>query len=801
MKNLVFVIYFFSVCFSLFATNDKTENNKPEGAILYEKVYVHVDREIYSPGDNLWYKSYLVSGINNKLIPGYKNIYIQLLSDTGKILINRLLLSVDGVANGDIYIPDDIKEGNYKIRAYTKYLENFGDESYFYKNIKIESSENSVETYLDSPEKSPIEKFEISFLPEGGSFILNAINHVAFKAINEKGEGVKVNGKIVDESGLEIVPFQSKYKGMGKFIIMPQEGKKYFAQIDEHPDLNIELPEARPNGVSLHYKPDGNYLQFTITRNLKIQGTQKYLLQATHKGIELFNSEIEMNDFQHGQRLFKGLFPLGISKIKVIGNNNQTLAERLVFVKNKNEKPLQLNLNKTDFKKREKVEIDLSSLLPENDTLTSTLSVAVVHEHYLNSKGNTQNMESFLLIDSELKGSLETPASLFYDEENIASEEKLDLVMMINGWRSYYWDNLGDKVRGRLPGWADIGLTLKGKVVSLWGEKPVDNGTVVLGPFSRNFLFEEDTTDYMGRFTFDRLYLKDSAKIMINSKTRRGLRRTIPSLEPQNIFNSLVNKNAIRNICPDVSIHPNFYRDDYSRRLAEQEFQLISGTILLKDVDISAPRLLHGDGHYRLYGEPDISLKITDEDHTFNSVQEFLEGKVAGVFVFGDQIQIRGSSKAPLLVVDGLETTWDRLIDIPMGDIDKIEILKSGFSQAVYGSRGGDGVISVLTNMGKGDWEYEFVRAVRGRITPRVRGFQQPREFYSPSYTVENINDPKPDYRPTLYWNPNVKIENRKGKIEFFTGDNFARYKIIVEGLSKNGKICTAQGLLSVSMQ
>ena len=508
-----------------------------------------------------------------------------------------------------------------------------------------------------------------------------------------------------------------------------------------------------------------------------------------------------MKEFQHGQRLFKGLFPLGISKVSIYDSNNNILAERLVFVKNEEQKSIQISLNKKEYKKREKVEIDLSSILPDMDKVASNLSVAVVHEDYFNSSGNTQNMESFLLLDSELKGTLETPASLFINDDNISANEKLDLVMMVNGWRKYYWDDLKDKVRQKLPGWADIGLTLKGDVKSLWGEKPVDGGKVVLGPFSRNFLFEEDITDYMGRFKFDRLYLKDSALIMINSETRRGLRRTIPSLNPQNIFNSLVNTSAIRNICPKVDIPLKFYRDNYYRLLAEKEYELITGSILLKGVDITAKKLVIGDGHYRLYGEPDVSIKITDDDWDYYDVLDFLQAKsIPGVMVSGEEVRIRMAKRQPLLVIDGLETSWDRLKDVPMGDIDKIEILKDGFSTVVYGSRGGDGVISVLTHMGKGDWEHEFKRIVRGRITPRVRGFHQAREFYSPTYTMETKNNPKPDYRPTLYWNPNVKLKDKTAKIDFYTSDNLARYKIFIEGISNNGKICLGSGMLSVSI-
>lgn len=131
-----------------------------------------------------------------------------------------------------------------------------------------------------------------------------------------------------------------------------------------------------------------------------------------------------------------------------------------------------------------------------------------------------------------------------------------------------------------------------------------------------------------------------------------------------------------------------------------------------------------------------MSLQLTDDDYYNSGVFAYLEGRVAGVIVMGEEIKIRNAQIQPLLVIYGLETDWDRLRNIPTGYIDKIEILKSGFSQAVYGSRGSNGVISILTHMGKGDWEYKFERIVLGRITPRVRGFQQAREFYSPSYTL-----------------------------------------------------------------
>ncbi len=789
---------FLPVFLLFFAASGNAFVRDSTNTILYEKVYLHVDRELYAPGDIVWFKSYLVSGINNKLIQGYKNIYIQLISENGVVKSNRLILSKNGTSIGDFQLPMEISDGTYTIRAFTRYLENFGEESYFHKKIVISGSKNSIE--IGNEHTSPkTAEIDVSFLPEGGSLVLNAINHVAFKAINEKGKGVAVKGKVVDETGEEIVKFRTGYKGMGKFIMMPQEDKSYFAIIDDYPDFNHPFEQPKPDGISLNYKPDGNYLLFTLSRNLKINIPQKYVLRASHKGIELFYSQITMNEFQHAQRLFKGLFPLGISKITVFDDQNNSVAERLVFVRNAGDKPIRVDVNKSEFKTRERVKINVSSLLPPTDTIVSNLSVSIVHEDYLSSTGNNQTIESYLLLDSELKGSIESPASCFMDEDDISADEKLDLVMMVNGWRSYYWNDL-EKFRGAdLPGWADYGLSVKGNVVKQWGGKPAEDGKVVIGPFSGSFLFEETRTDENGNFNFAKLYLKDKAQIMINAETKNGSKRNDIFLEPQYFLDSLVSAENINKSSAEINIPFRFYRENYYRLVAENEYLVKSG-ILLDEIQAIGNKVT-GDGHFRLYGDPDVSLVVLEEDiERYFNILDYLQGRVAGVVVTGDEVRIRGAARNPLLIVDGIDTEWSDMINIPMGDIDKIEILKSGYTSSVYGSRGADGVIAVLTKMGKGEWENNWVRTVHGRITPRVTGFQQPQSFYSPKYTIENIFDARPDKRPTLLWDPNVKLKNGEAEIEFFTADDLARYHIFIEGISKSGKICLGTGLITVSI-
>lgn len=799
MKYSLFTFLFMitvSYCYSRPLGSDTL---KQEQTLLYEKLYLHIDRELYSPGDDIWIKSYLVSGINHKLIQGYKNIYVQLIDEDGSITDQKLLLAYNGVAKGDFLLSDSIPEGNYTVRAYTKYLQNFGEESYFHKNIIVAGAKSSLELDEELAERNATE-IDVAFLPESGSYVLNAINHVAFKAIDETGRGIAVKGKVVDDAGNEVVSFRTSYKGMGKFIMMPQEGKNYFALVEGFPNFNYQFEQASEQGICLNYKSDGNYLLFTLSRNLKVYHPQDYLLVASHKGMELFSSQIEMNEFQQAVRLFKGLFPLGISQITVYNQKGEKMAERLVFVRNENDQKVQISMNRKDYQTRGKVELNLLSLLPENDTILSTLSVSVVNEDYFSADGNNQNIESFLLLDSELKGSVESPASYFMDEQGITSGEKLDLLMMVNGWRSYYWNELEKYTGVKLPGWADYGLTLKGNVTRTWGGKPADFAKVVLGPFSRNFLFEKDTTDENGYFHFNNLYLKDSALIMITAETKNRSSRTEIAIEQTLAFDSLVSVEKLELISPDIQVPMKFYRDIYYRQMADQEYEKGMGGILLDEVNIGGKQGPQLEGHFRLYGEPDHSFTITADDWTFTSIAEYLETKVAGVVVTGDEIRIRAGYGNPLLLVDGLEVNWDYVKYLPLGDIDKIEILKSAALMAIYGSRGGNGVIAVLTKMGRGDMYNEFVRNIPGRITPQVKGFQQPRAFYSPKYSVNNINDPKPDYRPTLYWDPDVAFSAGEAKLEFFTSDKLARFYVTVEGISKNGRIISSAAILTVSI-
>lgn len=107
------------------------------------------------------------------------------------------------------------------------------------------------------------------------------------------------------------------------------------------------------------------------------------------------------------------------------------------------------------------------------------------------------------------------------------------------------------------------------------------------------------------------------------------------------------------------------------------------------------------------------SIKAEDFNKgTVNNPIQLLQGKVAGLNISraggdpngGFNIRLRGvgtigANVEPLVVIDGI--IGGSLSTVDPNDIESIDVLKDGSAAAIYGSRGGSGVILVTTKSGK----------------------------------------------------------------------------------------------------
>src|ERR1700754_5170268 len=93
-----------------------------------EKVYLHLDKPYYAIGDEIWFKAYVTAGPRHQLSALSKVLNVELINDNDSIKRAFKIPLTLGLGWGDIKLTDSLKEGNYRIRAYTNWMRNAGDE-------------------------------------------------------------------------------------------------------------------------------------------------------------------------------------------------------------------------------------------------------------------------------------------------------------------------------------------------------------------------------------------------------------------------------------------------------------------------------------------------------------------------------------------------------------------------------------------------------------------------------------------------------------------------------------------------
>jgi TonB-dependent SusC/RagA subfamily outer membrane receptor len=137
------------------------------------------------------------------------------------------------------------------------------------------------------------------------------------------------------------------------------------------------------------------------------------------------------------------------------------------------------------------------------------------------------------------------------------------------------------------------------------------------------------------------------------------------------------------------------------------------------------------------------------------------------------------------IVVDGMQMEADFLDNVVPNDVESIELLKSIGNTAIYGSRGGGGVIIITTKRGDGGRSYD--RYAPGILTYNPKGFSVSREFYAPKYDA-NTTSSRADLRTTIYWNPQVVANNEgKANFSFYNADEPGTYRVVIEGIDALG--------------
>ena len=145
MRNQTCILLFLSLCLSVSTNAQETFQASDEvkdavsifsyinKAMLFnqkvpqEKVYLHFDNTSYFEGETMWFKAYVMRTDSCRLSDLSRVLYVELLNPTGDVIKKRKYkIDGDGLAHGDIQLDTIYGSGFYEVRAYTRYMTNWG---------------------------------------------------------------------------------------------------------------------------------------------------------------------------------------------------------------------------------------------------------------------------------------------------------------------------------------------------------------------------------------------------------------------------------------------------------------------------------------------------------------------------------------------------------------------------------------------------------------------------------------------------------------------------------------------------
>lgn len=766
-----------------------------------EKIFLQTDRDKYLSGEAIWLKMWCSLDAKPSFLS--RIVYVILSDDHGNV-VEKKMYALNGLAsaNGVIDIDKNIKSGNYTIVAYTLWMLNY-PQYVFKKAIYIYNTD-----YKSKTASTAQPGFELIFFPEGGNLIEGVQGRVAFKAVNSSGFPSNVQGAIFTADGTKIVDFASQHDGMGQFEFQPMENISYVAKVifDNGRKAEYKLPKIQKEGITLQVNNNSPARLFILVDrgNTNKQKFNKLFVIAQINGTPVYEANFNLDEGESAASIVKKNLPAGIMQITVFDTTGLPLAERLVFIPNYQVREPNVTLQKLNTARRGQtiLSFQLDSIsAPELSVLITDPSVSVTSD-------KRENIVSSILLSADIKGFIKNPWYYFANKEN-ETLENLDLLLMTQGWRRFTWKQIRGEENIVLKHPVETYLNIKGKVTKSDRSAPVTNGFVTLqikAEDSTSILSNAYLTD-KGEFIVDSLNFKTKALVSYDGTDNKKSQLPVDVTIYQSYIDTLKKSSYTAGIDLDtISNVKNSFTDYINKGISKLD--TIYG--LLENVTVKAKRMSPVDSIQKEYVSPffqnsDQTLTIP-ENKSYVNIWQFLNASVPGLNV--NPFQPGGVTNVVFSRYEGvsLDDSDSRYVkfllnEIPVAtevvdalnpsDIALVKVYK-GATAFAFGADAG--AISIYTKKGVGSGAaYEKKFAKFEKI-----GFAYTREYYNPDYKVHpEYNKTEEDKRLTLYWNPGIKPgKNGDYSIEFYNNDTTKAFKLIIQGIDKNGQLIFKEQLI-----
>lgn len=770
-----------------------------------EKVYLHFDKPYYMAGETMWFKGYLLYAYDHNIDSASHILYVDLVDPTDNKIIQHLKLNCSqGVTNGAIQLSDSLPEGNYLVRAYTSFMQNYSEDFFFKKDIKIWQNKQHI-THTESELQVFNTVADCQFFPEGGNLVSGINSRVGFKAVNQLGQGVYAEGFILDDNQDTMAIIKTEHRGLGVFSFIPNFGKHYKAFIKK-PDGSLaafELPKIYEKGYALFVDNLSNKENIKVIVNNSQPKSpnekDELVVIGQIRGSVCFHAVIPNDKSSIPLSISRASLPNeGIMQITLFNTDGTPLCERLIFIKKEEQQVfLKIETDKSTYGTREKTTLNIEATDESGEAVEGNFSLAVTDGQQVIPPQYENNILSYMLLSSDLKGYIEDPA-YYFTETNKSANRHLDYLMMTQGWRRFTWKEVLEEQYPKQVHPVEQGFYITGRVLKP-NKTPYPDAKLsfyIKSSDNDNPQLETSTTDAEGRFGFYNLQFNDTCQFFIQALKETG-GRNLELMIDTIALAPLSQKMQMPSQVFDFKQYETFLKQTADNLAFEKQISL-SKDKMLPSLEVKAKKTQKIDyrrGKYASAGDLK-SIEITTENcYKYADIGTIILEKIPGVQIrYGARtFSAISRTEAMSFWLDGFyiglnfETSSIRPCEIEM-----IDVLR-GPEAAIFGIQAAGGVVNIITRL-NGSTNVDVKQPTPGVFIGRKVGYTTTRVFYETRYDIAQPAHDLPDFRSTLHWQPVVKTDaSGKATVAYWNSDAKGKMQVSIQGFSNTGRLGMAK--------
>jgi len=354
------------------------------------QVFLHVDKSIYLPNENVWFAAYLV---HSSLPRQEHHTVYACLADavTKKIIASDKFVMENGVGAGSIFVPDSLPAGDYQLIAFTNGFLREQSQVPFVQSIRVHAPRAGFAGNATAGAKQavgqlpPEKRLRIKWYPESGNLIARLKTKVAFEVRSISGKPYGFTGDLL-ENGISIATVRADETGRGVFEFTPAEGKRYAIRPRSSAIDSIEqiMPAVLKNGynVSVQQGVIKDTLRFTVSGRPRINTV--YVLVHDFRRIYYFE-EVVANVPRFVVDVAASRLPAGLCTITVFDSLANPVAERTVFAGVKDMVSANISTDSANYHARSKVKLSVQTVDASGKGKPAVISLAAVFKRRIDT--------------------------------------------------------------------------------------------------------------------------------------------------------------------------------------------------------------------------------------------------------------------------------------------------------------------------------------------------------------------------------------------------------------------------------